>query len=146
MPQRGMEVPAEAEQGAAGEGHRDPAKPVTQLTGFINRPSALTSQTRRKRYRSSCAPSEWVRQGKAAVGAYLRVSGPAGPLTGVYSIPFQPHLSTQHEYLVTASILKATQFRASGPGRRRFSGWVGRRCCGCARARVFPDSYIECCN
>ena len=34
-------------------------------------------------HRTICAPSEWSRQGIAAAGAYLRVSGPSGPLTGV---------------------------------------------------------------
>ena len=59
----------------------------------------------------------------AAVGAYLRVSGPSGPLTGVFP-------DTEAIRLTAVSVssyiihLKATLFRPGGPGRRRFSGWA----------------------
>lgn len=60
------------------------------------------------------------RSGPVEDRAYLRVSGPSGPLTGVYSEPeaMPPKATT---LIVTTPGTKATLFRASGPGRRGFA-------------------------
>ncbi|SMG62060.1 hypothetical protein SAMN03159353_11172 [Cedecea sp. NFIX57] len=77
MPQRGMEAPAVVKEYSGGKGRRNPAKPVTQLIDFTNRPT----------HPAQPDPLKAIQKLLCAVGAYLRVSGPAGPLTGVYATP-----------------------------------------------------------
>ena len=61
-------------------------KPVRIDRFHLTRPCpALRGHTRFQPWQSFCARPEWSRQGLPAVGAYLRVSGPWGPLTSVYS-------------------------------------------------------------
>jgi len=72
-----MEAPAGVEYGSVSEWRRSPAEPVTLLTGFTNpalrpaRPKPAKSDTEAAVRRRS-GPGKAV----AAVGAYLRVSGP----------------------------------------------------------------------
>lgn len=83
-----MEAPADVEYDTVSEWRRSPAQPVTVLIGSTNpslppaRPKSTESDTEAFVRRRSG-------HGKAvaAVVAYLRVSGPLGPLTGVYSTP-----------------------------------------------------------
>jgi len=92
--------------------------------------------------RSLCAPSEWSRQGEAAAGAYLRVSGPSGPLTGVYAIlPAIPLTATQN--LVTTSITKSDVIPGLRPGAAAlFRGGSRRRWCRCARSAALIVLYV----
>ena len=84
MPLGGMEAPADVNQYTEAHWRRCPAKPVTVLIDFTNPPRPpVKPHPAYKPHRKQCAPSEWPRQGYAAVVAYLRVSGPYGPLTGV---------------------------------------------------------------
>ena len=60
---------------------------------------------------------------RAVVVAYLRVSGPVGPLTSVYSeLTASPLTATNP--LVTTSIIKSDTTPGLRPGRRRYSGLV----------------------
>ena len=58
-----------------------PGKAGSGSIGILYRPFILLSHTRYKRHRIVYERSEWSQQGLAAVVAYLRVSGPYGPLT-----------------------------------------------------------------
>jgi hypothetical protein len=77
MPQSGMEVPADAEYSFPGEWRRDPAQPVTVVTGSA---SLCCRPARHKPAKNDTEASVRCRSGhdkaEAAVGAYLRVSGP----------------------------------------------------------------------
>ena len=75
-----MEAPAEVEWSTAGKWRRRPAQPAAVLTG-----SASPTPFPAKLYPLKTAQMPLYAVGvTAAVGAYLRVSGPLGPLTSVY--------------------------------------------------------------
>nr|AUV50280.1 hypothetical protein [Escherichia coli]WBW56322.1 hypothetical protein MLIPGIGO_00072 [Escherichia coli] len=80
-----MEAPAEVEWSTAGKWRRRPAQPAAVLTG-----SASPTPFPAKLYPLKTAQMPLYAVGvvparrQAAVGAYLRVSGPLGPLTSVY--------------------------------------------------------------
>ena len=76
------------------------------------------------------------RSGPVEDRAYLRVSGPLGPLTGVYPRPEAMPLKATNQIVTTPGI-KATLFRASGPGRRGFAAGLMCRECGASRLPLF---------
>ena len=81
---------------------------------------------------------------RAVVVAYLRVSGPVGPLTSVYSeLTASPLTATNP--LVTTPIIKSDTTPGLRPGRRRFSV-VGRGTWPANRRRFYDGFPFECCN
>ena len=113
-----MEAPAGAEYSFTGEWRRSPAQPVTLLTGSANQSlPPCQAIPRFKRYRSLCAPSEWSRQGVAAVGAYLRVMRPVRAAYGRVTQDFQRYYLQRLRFLVTSFIIKSEVVPALRAGR-----------------------------
>ena len=134
-PEAHGEAPSEVDQSTVVNGA------IARRSRLIYRGSLSTSLPckaliRLSRCRSICAPSEWSRQGVAAVGAYLRVSGPSGPLTGVYSIH---HL---YNHQLSLCLYWLLQVQHSG----NCSGCQLPRCCACRSRGYTVTLYCRYCT
>ena len=79
-----MEAPAEVEWSTAGKWRRRPAQPAAVLTGSASPPLPCKAIPAKNGSDASVRGRSGPGKATAAVGAYLRVSGPLGPLTSVY--------------------------------------------------------------
>lgn len=85
-------------------------------------------------------------KGLPAVGAYLRVSGPLGPLTSVY-FKSSSQKTGSDDNVVTTFIIKSDSVPALWAGAGPLFSYEGGLCgFSSARDRVFLVVVSECCN